>query len=83
MKPIFQGSDSYKRWYDLVPETLKSHAPDWGRFPRSDFDPDRMVNYAPDARVMVDSFYGTINTDDLAMLYPQIEPGGNRLPSEW
>ncbi len=37
MKPIFQGSDPYKRWYDLVPATLKSHAPN-GKNPRSDFE---------------------------------------------
>jgi hypothetical protein len=72
MKPIFQGSDSNKRWYDLVPETLKSHAPDWGNLPRSDFDPDNLVNFAPEARVKVDSFYSTVNTGDTAKLYPTL-----------
>lgn len=71
-RSIFMGSDNIHRWYDLVPETLKAHAPDWGRLPRSDFDLEEHRNLAPQAEVQVDSFYGTVNVDDRALMYPTL-----------
>lgn len=41
-----------------------------GKYPGRIFDSDELVNLSRDARVFVDSFYGTINTPDLALLYP-------------
>ncbi len=67
------SADMNKRWYDLCPAALDAHQPAAGK--RQLINPPAekpALNLAVEARVSVDSFYGTLNSADEAGLYPRL-----------
>jgi hypothetical protein len=62
------------------PQSFEAHRPSWGKLPRmAGKSFPHPENLALSATTTVDSFYGSVNTDDVGDLYPHL----NQVALEW